>query len=585
MSKTRLFLVICSLGMFFSVCNGQKKTTGKYPSLLWEITGNGLKKPSYLFGTMHVSSKMVFHLSDSFYYALKNTDAVALELNPDVWQGQMVNLDKLKENYSNYVQPPSGSFLRENSFRINKYDDELKAALSTEPTVVNSLLYRSYKAKEDFEEDTFLDLYIFQTGKKLGKRATGVENYYDAERIMLEAYADMAKEKKKKTVDTDGESMSDILEKTEDAYKRGDLDLMDSLDLLTERSDIFREKFLYKRNEIQANSMDTIMKRSSLFVGVGAAHLPGKRGVIELLRKKGYILRPVFMADRDATQKDSIDKARVPVNFTTQNADDGFYSVAMPGPLFKMSGDYQVLDRRQYSDMSNGAYYLVTRLNTHAGFLGQKKEDVLKKVDSVLYENIPGKILTKKSININGYPGYDITNRTRRGDLQRYNIFITPHEIIIFKMSGKENYINGKEADQFFSSIKLKETNESPVTFEPAQGGFSIKMPQQPAEYLNTITDEGADRWEYEATDKATGTGYMVMKKSMYNFNYLDRDTFYLNMMEESFHNPDLFDKQVSRTQTNFNGYPCLDVKERMKDGTEVTARYIINGPHYYLIA
>ena len=204
-----ILLLFCSISTF-----GQKKSTAKYPSLLWEITGNGLAKPSYLFGTMHVSSKMVFHLSDSFYMALKSVDAVALELNPDVWQGEMVNMNRIKQNYSEFVRPLRGDYITENSFRISKYDDELKAALSSEPTIVNSLLYRSYKEKEDFEEDTFLDLYIYQTGKKLGKRATGVENYYETEKIVMEAYADMAKEKKRKSVDTDGESRYDIFEKT-----------------------------------------------------------------------------------------------------------------------------------------------------------------------------------------------------------------------------------------------------------------------------------------------------------------------------------------------------------------------------------
>ncbi|HSU50233.1 MAG TPA: TraB/GumN family protein, partial [Segetibacter sp.] len=81
--------------LFSSASNAQKKpVVKKYPSLFWEITGNGLKKPSYLFGTMHVSSKMAFHLSDSFYYAMRNTDAVALELNPEVWQDEMFRFQK-----------------------------------------------------------------------------------------------------------------------------------------------------------------------------------------------------------------------------------------------------------------------------------------------------------------------------------------------------------------------------------------------------------------------------------------------------------------------------------------------------------
>lgn len=585
MFKKRSFLVLMASLFFFSGMS-QKKNVAKYPSLFWEITGNGLKKPSYLFGTMHVSSKLVFHLSDSFYIAIRNVDAVALELNPDLWQSQMASMDKLKENYTNFIQVPGGDYLNENSFRIHKYDDELKSAMSTEPTVMNSLLYRSYKSREDFEEDTFLDLYIFQTGRKLGKRATGVEDYFESEKLVLEAYTDMAREKKKKTIDLDGESGRDIGEKMQDAYRKGDLDLMDSLDKKMDRSDAFREKFLYKRNEIQANSMDTIMKNSSLFVGVGAAHLAGERGVIELLRKKGYHLRPVQMADRDATQKETIDKLKVPVDFTTRYSDDGSFSMDVPGPLFEVANDNQGSDRRQYADMSNGAYYLVTRVKTHAAFLGQNENIVMKKVDSVLYENIPGKILSKKQIMANGYSGYDISSRTRRGDMQRYNIFVTPFEVILFKMSGKENYVDGDEANRFFSSIHFTEqANNNTGIFQPKQGGFSIKFPQSPNIYFNTNTADDINRWEYEAADKTTGDAYLVFKKSINNFRFLEVDSFDLSLVEESFRNPDYFEKQLYRKQSSLLGYPCLDVTDKMKDGTEVKARFIIRGPHYYVLA
>jgi uncharacterized protein YbaP (TraB family) len=576
-----LIFVVVATGNLFS----QKEKKAQYPSLLWEITGNGLTKPSYLFGTMHVSSKLVFHLSDSFYHALKSVDAVALELNPDTWQAQMVTMDKMKAEYEKFTEGPTGGYLNENSFRLNKFEDELKAALSTEPTIVNNLLYRSYKAQEDFEENTFLDLYIFQTGKKLGKRATGVEDYYEAEKIMVEAYSDMAKEKKKKEMDMDGESPYAILEKVQDAYRTGDLDLMDSLDLMMERSLAFREKFLYKRNEIQAKSIDTILKKNSLFVGVGAAHLPGKKGVIEMLRQMGYRLRPIKMTNRDAAQKEAIDKLRSPVKFTEKQSEDGFYSVATPGTLYKMNGEYQNFDRRQYSDMSNGAYYLVTRVKTNAAFLGKTENDVLQKIDSLLYENIPGKILKKSPVENNGYKGFDITNKNRTGDIQRYQIFTTPYEVIVFKMGGKESYAKGPEADRFFSSIKLRSPGNQPVVFSPAHGGFSVSLPQQPGEYLNDKSADGMDRWEYTAKDKATGDAYLIFKKSLYNFRFLEKDSFDLAMIEESFRSPDFFSRQLKRSYSTCNGYPCLDVKEKMKDSSEVTARYIIKGPHHYVLA
>src|SRR5688572_933745 len=101
----RYFRTILALFIFLpAALKAQQEEPKKYQGLLWEISGNGLTKPSYVFGTMHVSNKLAFHLSDSFYYALKQVDAVALELNPDLWQSQMVRLAKLNDNYSEFVQ-------------------------------------------------------------------------------------------------------------------------------------------------------------------------------------------------------------------------------------------------------------------------------------------------------------------------------------------------------------------------------------------------------------------------------------------------------------------------------------------------
>src|SRR5690606_21622694 len=192
---------------------------------------------------------------------------------------------------------------------IDNYEEKIKAALAVEPSMINGMLYRNYDEQQgDFEEDTFLDMYIFQVGKKLGKRVCGVEDFKESEKLVMEAYRDMMKDQNSTRRSYAYESLMTNPKKVEEAYRKGDLDLLDSLETLAVCSEAFQEKFLYKRNEIQANSIDTILKKHTLFVGVGAAHLPGSRGVIELLRKKGYRLRPIMMQDRDAEQKDRIDK-------------------------------------------------------------------------------------------------------------------------------------------------------------------------------------------------------------------------------------------------------------------------------------
>ena len=267
-----------------------KAKAKKYPSLFWEISGNGLKKPSYLFGTMHVSSKIAFNLADSFYIAIKNSEVVALETNPETWQEDMNNYD-VGSGYRygfnrDLANDMPGDFLNIRTLRFGKYEKKLEVAMFSKPSMINNLLYRSMSDNtSDFEEDTYLDLYIYQTGKKLGKKVAGVEHYEESMKLMAEAFRDAAKEKNKKDKSFDyDEEFSPA--KLQEAYRAGNLDQLDSINKLNSQSDAFDEKFLYRRNEIQANSIDSILKRSSLFVEVGAAHLPGNRGGDRTIKKE-----------------------------------------------------------------------------------------------------------------------------------------------------------------------------------------------------------------------------------------------------------------------------------------------------------
>ncbi len=346
----------------------------------------------------------------------------------------------------------------------------------------------------------------------------------------------------------------------------------------------FDEKFLYRRNEIQATSIDSIIRSgSTLFVGVGAAHLPGQRGVIEMLRAKGYKLRPVKMGERASRAKELVDKLRVPVEFKSVQSDDGFYKVDIPGKFYK-TGEDPALEQQQYADMANGSYYMVTRVMTNAWMWNNSPDDVLKKVDSLLYENIPGRILSKLPVMRNGYKGFDIVNRTRRGDIQRYHIFVTPFEVVFFKMSGNNDYVKyGEEARRFFSSIQLREykpLTEPPATwkkFSPVFGGFSVEMPHIP--YTG---NDGS--WIYDADDRSTGTQYRVIRTDIHNYDFAEEDTFDLALMEESFTSSEFVDSTLQRKQTTYKGYPALESVYKDKQGGIFIVRYLIQGAHYYTL-
>jgi uncharacterized protein YbaP (TraB family) len=200
------FLLTALPVAFILLSEGQiKNNLKKYPSLFWEITGNGLSRPSYLFGTMHVSSKMVFHLPDSFYLGIKNVDVVALETNPESWQEDLVKYDidgnsygRQRYPWNNFRQIPD-DYLNIRTLQFNKYEKQIEAALYSRPSTINNLLYRNYSDySSDFEENTYLDMYIYQVGKKMGKRVAGVEKYDESMKLMMEAYHDAAKDKNHK---------------------------------------------------------------------------------------------------------------------------------------------------------------------------------------------------------------------------------------------------------------------------------------------------------------------------------------------------------------------------------------------------
>lgn len=556
----------------------------KYPSLLWEITGNGLNKPSYLFGSMHVSNKFVFNLGDNFYKALKSVDVVALELDPMLWQQDMMQFEGIKKDYYNYYSNHRQKYFYNTTFQLPKYPELIAEALKSEPYVINGLLYRGSKSRSDFEEDTYLDLYIFQTGKKLGKECTGLEKYLLSQKIMLEGYYDMFFDKNKKKERVGG---YDIDEKLNEAYRNGDLDKLDSLNTKTIVSQAFNNKFLLDRNDIHAASIDSIIKSGkSLFAGVGAAHLAGERGVIETLRKKGYTLTPIKMQQRAASMKEKLDKVRVPIQLKKYDDPEGRYSLMVPNDLYTFEENSSIFTQ-QIADMPNGLYYSVTRVPTYSALIGDSIQKVIFKIDSMLYENIPGKILTKKNIEKFGYKGFDITNRTRRGDVNRYNIFVTPFDVLIFRMKGTGDFVlNGNDAEKFFNSITLTQPKHTPTTIKLEGKEFSFQMPGEP--YKSVYQDKalGAyDSYEFNYISPDSKKYYQFYKANYISFNFIEEDTFELNLINQSLFESDELVYLIDKKFFNQRSFPTAEFTYKMTDSSILKVRVVRKGTNYYVMS
>ena len=588
MKRNLLFIINFCIG---TVLLAQSQ---EYQGLLWKISGNGLEKPSYLYGTMHVSNKVAFHLSDSFYKAIESVDVVSLEINPETWMKTMTSDYYVADNMGNAFS------MRKNNSQQGFYKSifELKqpennsigSALGAELGILNSLLYRTSNYSADFQEDTYLDLFIFQAGKKQGKEITGLELLGNTMRLNeLAAKPENDKKKKKALKELaerkkhdlskllDGKPYGEVME---NAYRLGDLDLLDSMSRMAS-TPINHDLIIAYRNAGMADAMDSIMQTKSLFAGVGAAHLANSYGMINLLREKGYTVTSVDGAKSDYgnSVKEKLEETFITQEFTKKTSFDGSFSTYMPGPLYEFPEAGNTM-MAAYPDMANGATYVVTRMFTFAPLHGLSQSQYLDKLDSLFFENIPGKIERKDRIEIDGVPGYDILNRTKKGDVQRYHIMVTPIELIIFKAAGKKEFVQRPEVDKFFSEIHFYAADGE--EFSPKNTAYKINLPGTPVyEAENNAFTRGYWKKTVQSYDQDGGY-YAVMNKSLMDLEFMEEDSFEVHQITKYFHEQFKYE-MTEQKQDSFQGYTAYSAvgKKGMKN---LFTKSLCVGNQYYLL-
>jgi uncharacterized protein YbaP (TraB family) len=444
-----LFLLQC----FFAFANAQSK----YPSILWEIKKTANSKPSYLFGTYHVSSKGVFKLGDSIFVALKNVDIVAKEVNANTWQKDRHEYEKMYDAFIGYRGENRERIFNENTLKKTNTIEKLAQFISNSFDDANYFLYRNNAQNDGFEEEMYLDKFISSAGYKYGKDIKGLENYMESSILGIEGEKDQADlekvERKKLPL---GMTYREVNDKIYDGYLNNNLDAMDSFSIYQFESEAFANKFLIQRNYNQADSIDFYINTGkTIFAAVGSAHLPGKQGVIEILRSKGYELRPVQLVYKDNETLEAIKKKKVDIPFSTQHIED-VITFSGPGTFFPYY-ESDILKTYGYVDMANGAFYYVSRLLNSSTYFTKDDKRIAASLDSLLYSNIKGDIVEKKQLEFKGYTCIDVKTKVKNKDIERYRFMITAYEIIKFQVGGKNDYASISKVDSFFNSITLNQ--------------------------------------------------------------------------------------------------------------------------------
>lgn len=538
-------------------------------SLLWEIKGNGLQSPSYLFGSVHISDARVFNLPDSVLPKMKQCEAVYCELNLDSAVDAMV-----KEGMKKAEKKVSDILTQQELERLSKKLKKEKIKIGD--NLENATPYEVYSHYEyekfrNSDNSTFLDAYLFGIAKKYGKQVGGLE-------LISEQYAalnDLTEQTQREMLMSISDSSFDekaAFEKMIQHYVDQDLNALYE-DFNTETTKSFTDILLTRRNYKMADRMDSIMHRESVFVIVGAGHLPGDEGIINLLIKKGYSVQPV-KSPRTGYYK-SLLPDDVMVEWTNVTDDVSGYRIQMPGKptVVTLFG----LDMKVFYDYATGYVFMVSGVPLGEGKNEGSFNDVIKSLET------RGHLDDKKKVTYHEATGYDYTMKIPEG---YYGLrVITTGDMGYFLMVGVQNKQPEKEiTGRFFNSLSFSEAVRLPnKVFVDDTGGFKILVP---AAFKLTEIEKGDGYYEhsYSGLDYNSRYGYYLSyadyKPGVF---FSDIKELFDSGIEEVIktlgHDPEI------NVDTVYQSYPCRYIEAAYPDGSYLFARYILRDNRFFALA
>ncbi|MFN8438950.1 MAG: TraB/GumN family protein [Cytophagales bacterium] len=542
-------IFILSVLLSFSVLGQSAAFNFNTHQLLWKISGKNLKKPSYLYGTMHITDEEVFKLSDSTFTALKNVDAFAGELNFESEFPQMLDLLFTQDTANHLKKHLSSEDYALLNEKVEKNIGYQLNEINTKETWILELFLKKkistgHNAKSK-QKSTMLDAYLYYYFKQQNKKVHGLENLgqyinwnkqftekENADRLVYQIKSD--------TNLITAEKAS--YEKLKDLYLKGDINaLYDFVHKKSNEENSFILKSLVYRNLNMAHCIDSLIPKESIFITMGALHLAGDSGVINLLKKLGYTVTPVKAT---FNKKNTLPELKRPeAQWTDLAPENQPFKLLMPNTYFKKSNsNAAVYDFDLYSsvDMSNMNH-------TRAMFLGvgnsAETDDQKKKVFDNVLRNIEMRTVKKKISSkyfLNASPARLEAIFNLGKHYERYAIFFTKEGSLLLDLAGKKDYIYSADAEKIIQSVQLTnipKKQNSLITLNESGLGFSTLIPEKHKKGSNVIDNEDncVKYTYYLNTFPVDGITYAIYVYEYCKDSYLEKPQTAIQALIESY--------------------------------------------------
>jgi uncharacterized protein len=262
----------------------------KENSLLWKIEGNGLTKPSYLYGTIHLMCPDDIDIRTNLRSAFNSTQQLYLEVDMDDLTGMAKMVFGMMMTDGSSLKTLLDEKDYDSLAVIYKKQTgmSLGAMNRMKPIMLMSTIYPSLLGcQPEGWEQAFMKM-----AKEKNMELLGLEKIEDQISVLDSIPYKVQAEMFLKTM-YNLDSTKASFNKMVEVYKKQDLQQLNEMTTSDEDYGDYEDVMLKKRNSNWISVIIKAMKQKPSFFAVGAAHLVGDHGVIYLLRQKGYKVTPV----------------------------------------------------------------------------------------------------------------------------------------------------------------------------------------------------------------------------------------------------------------------------------------------------
>ncbi len=265
-------------------------------SLLWEISGNELQSPSYLYGTIHMIPSEDFFLTAKTMAAFDEVEKVVFEINMEDMSDMSKMMPLMMKAFMKGDTTLQDLLSEADYGMVKGHFESIGLPMfmleRIKPMFLSVMASGEGMDLSDPGSVKSYEMEFTQMAQQQEKTIDGLEtaeyqmSMFDS--IPYRVQADMLVEAIK-TGDTGDDQFQELVK----MYQDQDIDAMYKAMEGEKGMADYEDLLLFNRNRNWIPVMAKMMQEGTIFFAVGAGHLGGPQGVVNLLREQGYQLKPL----------------------------------------------------------------------------------------------------------------------------------------------------------------------------------------------------------------------------------------------------------------------------------------------------